>query len=168
MFAFAGETGDELVLGGDALVVVEALEGASSDTASRAGLTRREFEWSGGDDGLAGMTKTSTCALHETLRAGWRQTSTCVSQLTDRVDGRLTHRDRVWSGFRAVSSGGGRRELRRETVLVLLAVLSLLALLAVRRFGEIWWNDAAESMLCGGESEGKSVFWLPPFEGPES
>jgi hypothetical protein len=84
------------------------------------------------------MTKTSTCALHETLREGCRQTSTCGFQLTDREDGRLIDRDCL---CRRVSSGGpeGRSELRRNILCdeILNTVLVPLAVLAVRRLGEI-------------------------------
>jgi hypothetical protein len=82
------------------------------------------------------MTKTSTCALHETHRVGRRQTSTCGFQLTDRDDGRLTGRDSVCRGR---SSGGpeGRRELRKNIDEILDTVLVPLSVLAVRRFGEI-------------------------------
>ena len=133
------EGGHALILGeGDAaLVVVEAAEGPSSDAESPGKLTHREFEWSG-DPSLAGMTKTSTCALHETDREGCCHTSTCLLQLT--VRGSLC---------RGVSSGPVgwtalrmKRDESTDTVL-------LLGLLAVRGFGGIWRNHATESMLSG-------------------
>ena len=98
---------------------------------------RREFEESG-DPSLAGMTKTSICALHETDREGCCHTSMCLLQLT--VRGSLC---------RGVSSGPvGRTELcmnRDESIDTVL----LLGLLVVRGFGGIWRNHATESMLGG-------------------
>ena len=82
---------------------------------------------------------TSTSALHETDRVSGRETSMCVSQLTDR------------GGFcRDLPSGlQGRVELRRTRDESLDTALGLPLLLALRGVGEIFRNHATGSMLWG-------------------
>jgi hypothetical protein len=103
-----------------------------SRRSHRPSRRRRQF----GEHSLAGMMKTSTCALHVTDREGCRQTSSCELHVTDR------------GGIcRGVSSGSeGRTELRRKRDESLDTVLVLL----VRRgFGGICRNQATEFMLWG-------------------
>ena len=88
------------------------------------------------------MMKTSTCALHETVLAGCRKTSTWVLHLTVRED-----------VCRGVSSGlEPRTELRRKRGEIPETVLVILALLAVWGFGGIR-RDRATVMLWGSMAE---------------
>jgi len=140
--------------GDDASGVVEALEAQSSCARSFAEATQGGSQSSGAQSfvvdwkrgsqwcavcSLAGMTKTSTCPLHETDLAGCRKTSTLVLQ--------LTVREGVCRG--ASSGPQPRMELRRKRDERPETVLVLLALFAVQAFGGIWMERAAGFMLWG-------------------
>jgi len=87
-------------------------------------------------DSRAGMMRTSTSVLHVTHLEAGCQTSTCVSQLTDR------------GGF--LSGPDGRTELRRKRDERRDAVLVLVLVLRGRRgFGGICRNNDTGAMLYG-------------------
>ena len=112
-------------------VVVDALEAQSSDVQSIAAGSE-----SFGAHSRAGMTKTSTCELHDTRLDGCRQTSMCELHDTDR------------GLCRGVSSGSeGRTELRRRGGDGIITVLALPVLVVRRGFRGMFRNQATRSML---------------------
>ena len=120
------------------LVIVEAAEAQSSGAQSLVETTQGGSQPSGAHC-LAGMIKTSTCALHETDRVSGGKTSMCVSQLTDR------------GGFcRGWPPGPqGRAELRRSRDERLDTAIGLTLLITRRGFGEISRMHATGCMLWG-------------------